>query len=332
MSSSIEAYLDEVRVHLHLDKRNESKVLQELTTHFQEKVMELEWEGLSREEANREAIDSFGAAKAIARLMDEAYSRGSWMDALLACQPHFIIALLFATHFWHNPFILGLTFVTITIVTLLGWQRGSPVWMYSWAGYAFFPFLIAAFLSRHPISSTFTFLTAGTGAPTPAWQIGILLVLLAFVVWLIVTASVHVAKRDWLFLSLILLPLPVLGIWALTVESTGDSLFRLFQSEISRFGRWDSAMAFFCLFLGITSALFVRLRQRVLKAGAILVIGIVGGVLVVRSFWTDIGILQLFAVSVGLFLFLTLPYLLHSLFAHSPLQKEADTEENDQEV
>lgn len=324
MSSVIEAYLAEVRLHLHLDKRNENRVLQELTSHFQEKVKELEWEGLSAEEANREAIDSFGTAKSIARLMDEAYSRGSWMDAFLSCQPHFIVALLFATHYWHNPLILGLTFGAILLITVLGWQRESPVWMYSWAGYAFFPFLIGVYLSRHPLFSTASFILVGTGSPAPAWEIGALLALLAFFVWLIVTATVQIAKRDWLFLSLILLPLPVLGIWTLTVESTGDTLFRLFSQDSAPFARWDSAMAFFCLLLGVTSALFVRLRQRSLKAGAILAIGIIGGALVVRSIWSDISLVRLLAVSGGLFLFLMVPYLLHSAFTHAPLQKDSE--------
>lgn len=322
MAEVIDTYLDEVRAHLHLSPEMERRVVNELFTHFQEKVSELECAGFSMEQAEQEAISSFGEARSIARAMYEAYSRGSWVDAFIGSQPHFIVAVLFATHFWHDPILLGIALGAIAVITIQGWRMGSPTWMYSWAGYAFFPLLMIGFLSRHPFASTFSFVFTGTGMPAPVWELALLALFYVFIVGLFVMSSVRVARRDWLFLSLMLLPLPVLIIWALTVEHTGDSLFRLLTRGVEQFRQWDAAMAYFCIILGITSALFVRLRQRVLKAGALITIGIVSGSLVVRSLWTDLGLAQLLVVSLGLFLVLIAPLFIHTFFAHEVTPKE----------
>jgi hypothetical protein len=322
MAVGIQTYLDEIRAHLHLDPPMEKRIMNELSSHFQEKVGELEREGLRRAEAEREAMDSFGEARAIARLMYEAYSRGSWVDAFLSSQPHFIVAALFATHFWHSPFMLGAAFAAITLIAILGRRGGSPTWTHSWLGYAFFPLLISAFLLRHPIAETIRFSFGGSGSPAPIWELAVLAALYGAILWLVVSVAVQVGKRDWLFVSLMLLPLPVLGIWAFTVEQTGDSLFRLFGAATSSFGLWDSAMACFSMVLGVTSALFVRLRQRLLKAGAVIVIGIMSGALVVRAMWAEMGFLRFVAVSLCLFLVFISPFILHAFFSHEVTQKQ----------
>jgi hypothetical protein len=110
MQPEVGSYLDEVQAHLHLDPRAESRVISELRSHFQEKVGDLQRQGMTEEEATRAALASFGDARSIARLMYEAHSRGSWMDALISCQPHFMLAALFATHVWRQPVLLGAAF------------------------------------------------------------------------------------------------------------------------------------------------------------------------------------------------------------------------------
>jgi hypothetical protein len=322
MVEDIQTYLDRVRANLHLDPRKEQRVISELDTHFQEKVSELTEGGMNEEEAARMAVASFGDARAIARLMYEAYSSGSWIEAFITCQPHFFVAALFATHFWHNPLMLAAALTVITLITILGWRNGSPTWMYSWAGYAFFPLLMIAFLVRHPIGQTLLYLFQGGTQPAPVWEIVLIVLFCACILWLVASSAVRVAKRDWLFVSLMLLPLPVLAIWALTVEQFGDSLFRLNGVLAEPFLRWDAAMAFFCMVLGVTSALFVRLRQRVLKAGAVILIGIVSGALVVRSIWADISVTRLITVSFFLCLVLMSPLVLHAFFGHEVTPKE----------
>ncbi|MFC1914085.1 hypothetical protein ACFLXF_02290 [Chloroflexota bacterium] len=102
MSPEIREYLDEVRSHLHLDPPTEKRILGELYTYFQEKMAELQGKGLSEEDAAGEAIKSFGRARVVARLMYEAYSEGTWIEAFLSAIPHLLVAGLFVSHLWHH--------------------------------------------------------------------------------------------------------------------------------------------------------------------------------------------------------------------------------------
>ncbi len=46
MQPEVSSYLDEVQSHLHLDPRTERRVISELSTHFEEKVGDLELQGV----------------------------------------------------------------------------------------------------------------------------------------------------------------------------------------------------------------------------------------------------------------------------------------------
>jgi hypothetical protein len=310
MQAEVVTYLDEIRTHLHLDPDTESRVISELYSHLQDKVSELQERGVSELEATREALASFGAARAIARLTYEAYSRGSWMEALISCQPHMIVAALFATHVWRQPVMLGLASAAIVLIAALGSRRGTPTWLYSWMGYAVFPFLILASMSWDPVVRTVTYVVKGTGTPAPLWELVLLGALCIFTIWLVASTTVKTAKRDWILASLMLLPLPVLAIWLITVSHSDGFIFNVLRSFEVRFSRWDTAMAFFCTTLGVASVLFIRVRQRALKAGSIFAVGIIGGAAAVRSFWGAAGVPELLLLSLALLAFLTSPLLL----------------------
>jgi hypothetical protein len=316
MPDEVQSYLEEVKARLHLDPHTERRVISELHTHFQEKMIDLQEQGFPEKEAARQALATFGDARSIARLTYEAYSRGSWTEALLACQPHLIVAALFATHVWRNPILLSAAFLAIVVIALMGWRRGSPDWLYSWMGYAVLPLLIVSYLSIDPVGQTLNFYVHNVGSPAPLWQLASLAVLYLFTVWLIVHTAVTVARRDWLLVSLMLLPLPVLGIWIITVSQSSGFLLEALRSLETRFSQWDSRMASLFLFLGVSTVLFVRVRQRSLKVGSIIAVGIVGGAIAARCLWGDVGLFRLLAVSLGLLLFLTIPLLLRSLFGH----------------
>jgi hypothetical protein len=316
MRHEVRTYLDKVRAHLYLDARTEGRVISELSTHFDEKVSDLEQQGLSSEQATQSALASFGDARSIGRLLYEAHSRGSWTDALIGCQPHLIVAALFATHVWRHPVLLALAFTAIAVIAMLAWRNGRSTWMYSWIGYAVLPLLVVSYLSLDPVSQTVTFLFSGHGVPAPFWRLGLLGLLDVFTIWLIATTSVAVARRDWLLLSLMLLPLPILGLWLITVSQSAGVVVDALKGLEARFSRWDGAMGFFFVVLGVTTALFVRLRQRALKVGAVIAVGIVGGALAARSLWGDLGFLRTAAVAICLFLFLTIPILLRAMLGH----------------
>jgi hypothetical protein len=313
MQAEVAIYLDEIRTHLHLDPITESRVISELYSHLQEKVSELQERGASELEATREALASFGGARSIARLTYEAYSRGSWMEALISCQPHMIVAALFATHVWRQPVLLGASFAAILLIAALGSRRGAPTWSYSWMGYAVFPFLILTSMSWDPVVRTVTYLVRGTGAPAPLWELALLGSLCVFSLWLVASTTVKTARRDWILASLMLLPLPVLAIWLITVSQSDGFVVNILRSFEVRFSRWDTAMAFFCATLGVASVLFIRIRQRAFKAGSILAVGMVGGAAVLRTFWGASGLFELLLLSLALLAFLTSPLLLRTV-------------------
>jgi hypothetical protein len=322
MQAEFDTYLDEVRTHLHLDPDTESRVITELYSHLQEKVSELRENGVSEHEATAEALASFGGARSIARLTYEAYSRGSWVEALISCQPHMIVAALFATHVWQQPIMLGAAFSAIVLIALLGWRRGTPAWLYSWMGYAVFPFLILASMSWDPVVRTVTYVVRGTGVPAPVWELALLGVLCAFTIWLIAATTVKSTRRDWILASLMLVPLPVLAIWLITISQSDGFIHNVLSSFEARFSRWDTAMAYFSATLGIASVLFIRVRQRVLKAGSILAVGIIGGAAVVKNFWGVAGVFWVIVLSLALLAFLTSPLLLRTLVGREAEPKQ----------
>ncbi len=321
--SGVGAYLDEVRLHLHLDPLTERRVINELATHFQEKLTDLRSSGLAEEEASREAIASFGEPKTIARLMYQAYGRGSWADTLMGCQPHLVIAALFATHLWRYPFLLFAAFLPITVVTLLAWRRSAPNWLYSWTGYALLPLLIVTYFSVDPVARTVSFLLGGSGVPAPFWHLAGLASVSAFTLWLVVSATVHVAKRDWILVSLMLLPLPVLVVWIASVSRTDGFLAAIMRGLSASMSQWDEAMAYFCATLGVATALFMRLRRRSLKAGAIIAVGIVGGALAVSSIQGGLGLFGFLAVAISFLAFLFCPLILHAYLEREGRPREA---------
>ena len=317
MQREVAAYLVEVRSHLHLDPPTERRMISELTTHFDEKVGDLEAQGLSEGEAVRSALSSFGEARSIARLLYEAHSRGSWTDALIGCQPHLIVAALFVTHVWRMPLLLGTAFAAIVVIALLAWRNGSANWVYSWMGYAAVPLVfVVCYLSLDPLSRTVWFFLSGQGVPAPFWHLGLLGVLDLLALWLIAATAIAVARRDWLLLSLMLLPLPVVGLWLITVTQSAGVLVDALRGLETRFSRWDAAMGYVFAVLGVATALFVRLRQRALKVAAVIAVGIIGGAAAARTLWGDLGLFRTLAIALCLLLFLTVPLLIRTMVGH----------------
>lgn len=325
MQPEVFTYLEEVRLHLHLDPRTETRVMKELTAHFEEKLADLEDQGVPVPEATRTALSSFGDARNISRLMYEAYSRGSWSETLFSCQPHLIIAALFATHVWRSPVLLGTAFAAIVIIALLGLRNGSSPWMYSWVGYAVLPLIVLSYVSIDPVAQAFTFLFKGHGTPLPPLRLLVVVGVLAVTIWLVSVTAVSVARRDWILLSLMLLPLPVLGLWLVNMSQSVGSITQALLSIEARFSRWDGAMADFFLTLGVTTAFFVRVRQRAIKVGAIIAFGVIGGAFAARNIWGDLGFIRLSAVLLSLVVILIVPLLLQSMLGHDqdPKTKEA---------
>ncbi len=308
----IETYLKEIRSYLRLDPTTEHRVLGELQTYFDEKIDELETEGFSEAEAVRQAISSFGKPRTVAKLIHEAHSRGSWLEALLAAQPHLLGAALFATHLWSHPFTLVAAFTVLLLVALLGWLKGRPNWLYPWIGCAFAPILAVVFLSRNFLSVSVLRLILGSGVAPEQVKLLLFVALYGVAFAIVLIVVLRIVRRDWLLVSFMLVPLPVLGIWISAIDSVGDILY----STGLPAHQWDLGMVLALLLLGAVSAVFIRIRQRVFKTGLLLVVGvgstIVAGwsMLAARSFFN-----LLLLTGISLFTFL-LPATLETVLGH----------------
>ena len=152
-----------------MDPATEQIVLEELRTHFQEKVEDLSSGDIGDEDPADVAIKSFGRARSVARLMYEAHSKGSWSEALLASIPHFLMAFLFSLHLWRHPLLSPLLLVVIITVTLFGWWRGKPNRVYSWVGYSMAPMLVVACQFQSEIIGIYRYVILRSGQPVPVW-------------------------------------------------------------------------------------------------------------------------------------------------------------------
>ncbi|MBM4433154.1 MAG: hypothetical protein FJ025_04065 [Chloroflexi bacterium] len=318
MHPEIKNYLDKVRLHLHLDPATERQVIGELDTYFQEKVAELRQKDVSEKEAVKKAIESFGRARVVARLMYEAYSRGSWSDAVIASLPHLLLASLFASHLWRNPIVASVAFISIVCVTLFGWWHGKPNWLYSWIGYSLTPLLIAGYASISTIRQAISF--SINGGPFPSvWAVLAVCALFAFSLFIIIKTTNRVVKRDWILASIMLVPLPILGSWLFNIEGAGG----LFQGTASALHQWDMPMASAFAMLGVTSAVFIRLRRRVLKVGAVTIVGSIALAMVGHNLWGGLGFFGLLGLFLLMLVFLFTPALIESKVRHDERGTEA---------
>ena len=308
MPPEINDYLNEVKSYLHLDPATELQAIKELYSYFQEKIAELEEEGFSREEATKLAIECCGRPRVIARRIYEAHSKGSWREATLALLPHLIVAGLFIFHLWLHFPLAPLAFALIVGVTLYGWWHGKPSWLYPWVGYSLLPLLIGGYASRHALEQAIVYLLWGRGTLPSLWLLMLILALLGFSLWVIISTTIRVVKRDWILASLMLVPLPIVGGWLLNLEQAGG----LFAGNPEALHLFDHLMAQALIALGIMAAAFIRLRQRVLKIGALVTIGSVALAMVAHDLWGRLGFLGLLITSLFLLAFLLSPALLEA--------------------
>lgn len=319
MLPEIRNYLDEVRSYLHLDQATQMWVISDLCSYFEEKTEELQGAGLSEKEAARVAIECCGRPRVIARRMYEAHSKGSWNEAAWAFLPHLVIAFLFLSHLWHHPVVAPIGFGSVVMVALYGWWHSKPSWMYPWVGYSLLPLLIAGWVFRPAILQTASFLLWGQGSLPSIWALLLICALIAFSGWIIVQTTIKVARRDWILASLMLVPLPVVGGWLLNLERAGG----LLVGSAEALHLWDMPMALALLTLGLTSAIFIRVRQRVLKVGALVSIGTIALAMVAHNLWGDQVLLGMLTTSLVLLLFLLSPALLEATMGHGEPEGEA---------
>lgn len=318
VSPEIEKYLYDVRSHLRLDSVTEKQVIDELCTYFQEKLAELRQRGVPESAASRMAIESCGRARVVARLMYEAYSKGSWHDVVMASLPHLVIAGMFVSHLWDHLPAAPLFLIAVACVTFFGWWHGKPNWLYSWIGYSLIPVVVSGYMSFPAFRQTISSLLEGEGVPIVlTLLLALLCALFIFLVWIIIRAVVRAVKRDWILASLMLLPLPVLGSWLFNIEQHGG----LLSTNRIALHQWDASMALAFAVLGATAATFIRVRQRFLKIAAVVAVGSIVFTAVGSNL---LGFFYPPALFILMLIFLVAPALLEARLGHGESEENGE--------
>ena len=247
-------YLDNIRHNLRTDPSSEREIISELETHIEDKLQELREAGMSEEEASNACMERLGSTKLVAQQIYEAHSQGTWGQALLASMPHLLFSVLLTFNWWQGVNWLLAILILIFGVVVYGWWHGSPTWLFTWLGYSLLPVAAAGLALLH--------LPQGW-----SWLAILLYIPLAMGLLYFVTAQS--IKRDWLYGSLMLLPFPVVISWLMAVK-TGGKFPDYSVQYVRDFAPWIG-LSF--LTLAVTAAIFIRLRQRWLKASTLLLSG-----------------------------------------------------------
>ena len=285
MATVLSHYLDTVRANLRLGLSDESEVINELATHMEDRLQELREVGLSEEEAANRCVDLLGSAKLLSRQIYEAHSQYTWRQTLLASMPHLLFGLLFALNWWQSIGWLLVALVLIVSTVVYGWCRGKPAWLFPWLGYSLLPVVIAGLF--------LLFLPKG-------WSWLTILIYIPLALWLVYSVYLQTIKRDWLYSSLMLLPVPTIIGWLLVMEPAGK--FPEYNVErVNDFAPWIG-LSFLALALAV--AMFMRVRRRWLKVAVLFVSGLL--TLVMVTYYAD--------GRLGLVTFLVLILLMLGLF------------------
>jgi hypothetical protein len=242
-------YLNILKGHLRLNPEAKDDLLREIRGHIEDKISDLRESGMSESEASDVASKLLGSPQVIAQQIYEVYSQGSWRQTVFAILPHFLTAALFALHWWTNPIWLPIILFMVIGTVIYGWCHGRPAWLFSWLGFLLIPVVVAGVMLIYLPGDL-------------AWLATIVYVPVA--IFILISVAKQILKIDWLFVSLMLLPVPIVIGW-LMVLSTSDTFL---GSELICEVAWWISLSFTVLALAV--ATFIRVRQRWMKTVALL--------------------------------------------------------------
>jgi len=247
-------YLNRFKASLKIDQLIRDGVADELHGHLEDKVRELEEEGLSREEAYKVAIQSLGSPELVAQQVYETHAQGSWKDAVFSALPHFLVALLFTSYYWQSAIALSTTLILTVGIAIYGWQRGKPIWLFPWLGYYIMPVVVTGILLLN--------LPQGWG-----WIAALIYIPLAL--YALIHIMKQTARRDWLYASLMLAPMPVIFSWFLSIGTGSEFLTSdVWMARLQAKAPWI-VISFFALAAGTIA--FIRLKPRRYKIMSLLI-------------------------------------------------------------
>ncbi len=254
MTPELAQYLEQIRKNAKLELLEEDGVISELEAHIEDTLEDLTKEGLSKEEALKTCLARMGSTSLIARHIYEAHSQGSWQQVALSVLPHMVFALLFALNWWHYPGWLTITLLLTLAATVYGWWNRKS-WAFSWLGVTLVPVLAMGILLLY--------------LPR-VWSLLALLVYFPLALWWIFRIVMETVRRDWIFGSLALVPLPIIGGWFLAICPD----FALSEEALARATYYAPWIAFSFLVLAFIIAAIIRIRQRWLRIAFMITSGV----------------------------------------------------------
>ena len=256
-------YLQDIRYDSRLDDAEQTQIINELETHMEDKFQELIESGLTKEEAVRTCLGQMGSQKQVSRQIYEAYSQGSWKHVLMASLPHLLFSGIFVLNWWQHIGWLSLILLLIIAITAYGWWNGKPTWVFSWLGYSLLPVIAVGLL--------LVYLPKG-------WSLLAIPIYIPMALWWLFHIIIQTSKRDWIFGSLMLLPIPIIVGWFLAISPEGK-LMEISMQRLYNFAPWIG-LSF--LALALTIAIFIRLRQRWIRIGLLATSGLLTITLIVH--------------------------------------------------
>jgi hypothetical protein len=255
MTHDLTQYLESIRTRARLDHNDERCIMSELKAHIEDKLTELTESGLSEEEATKTCIGQMGSIKEIAREMYEAYSQGSWKQVLMAAMPHFTFGLIFMLNWWHYPQWLAAVLLVTAGMAFYGWGHGKPAWVFPWLGYSLLPVITVGLLLLYLPSS---------------WSFVALIIYFPLAGWWLLRIVIQTTKKDWLFSTMMLLPLPVIVGWFMAITPSG----KVDDKSLEMVNEYAPWIGLSFMMLAFSIGTFIRLRQRWLRVSLLAVSGL----------------------------------------------------------
>lgn len=289
----------------------EKEVLTELADHIQDEVQDLKERGLKEDEAENACLRLLGSAKTVAHMIYEAHSQGSWKQALMTSLPHLLFGIIFILNWWKGIAPVLITLILILSTAVFGWWKRRSNWLFPWLGYSLLP-VIAAGLSLLYLPSSLSWIA--------------ILVYIPLAIWLVFRVVSQTIRKDWLYLSLMLLPAPIIIAWfAVTEVREGLTLTTL--DRVLANGPWIG-ICFLALAIGVVT--FVRIRKRWLKVAVLFMTGVIALGLLTAYTWGRISLIQFLLLILMLTSIFLIPAMLENgvktgkwgkIFEHHPMSR-----------
>jgi len=269
---------------IRIDSRNRSAIDRELLGHLEDHASDLRRRGLSDEEARRQAMESFGNPKSIARDLYVVHSQGTWKDAFLTSLPHLLVAMLLTAYFADSAACAIALILVAAIGILQAVSKRAPSWSFSWLGYCLIPIVLVALML---LDATRWWTIVGTAYIPCA-------------VLVVVYVVKETASRDLLYVTLMLAPWSIIMAWMIGMHSFVDVGTGYFNSEQLHYYARELVASF--VVLAISSFIFARLRPRWGKVLAlVLPLATVNGYVAVRL-WSQASLWGLLASAAAVLL------------------------------